>query len=697
MINGQPEIPGIRGKEPPLGYSEDPSLSSIPCDHLQEVHDHPHGCSKPRPRTLHPEHGTETPPRPITKGVDPAAIEARLNVLSLWPETLNAVADPESLAAHALYRRNIENFIGTVKIPVGAAGPLRLKGTFAQGDYYIPLATTEAALVASYNRGTRVVTAAGGCTAMMVAAGVNRAPGFAFTGVAEAVQFVGIERASARAAAMLSQAGLRAGDGVLIFQLMSSELYIALLAIFRLRLVALFIDPWAGKGHLETCCRLLPPKAFIAEPKAHLLRLLSPALRQIPVKFSTGSWVPGAERWDRWTEVGVRSAIASGDADTPALVTFTSGSTGEPKAAVRSHGFLLAQHRVLGRELGLATADISLSGLPIFVLCHLGAGVTSVIPDADLRRPGSIAPAPVVAQIRRHQVTVIETSPAFLERIGRYCGEHGISLGHVRKIFTGGAPGFPRLLDELQDVAPEAEVVTIYGATEAEPMVQVARRAMSREDRDAMVSGRGLLAGSPVPGLRLRILPDRWGAPVHFPTARGFDAACLAPGGIGEIVVSGEHVLPGYLNGRGDWETKFTVGDGIWHRTGDAGYLDGYGRLWLVGRCMARIVDGRGVLYPLLVESAASADRAVRRAACVSSDGRRILFVELEPHATRHDVSGLHGKLSWALLDEIGVLRRIPVDRRHNAKIDYPALRRMVSSPIPRARALRRNSARRLL
>ena len=504
-------------------------------------------------------------------------------------------------------------------------------------------------------------------------------------GEAQSLTFAQLERASARAAAMLAQAGLRVGDGVLVFQPMSGELYVALLAIFRLGLVALFIDPWAGKNHLETCCRLFPPKALVATPKAHLLRLVSPALRRIPFKFSTGSWVPGAERWGRWRDAGVCADIASGDAETPALVTFTSGSTGEPKAAVRTHGFLLAQHRVLARELGLTGDDVSLSGLPIFVLCHLGAGVTSVLPDADLRRPGSIAPAPVVAQIRRHQVTTIEASPAFLERIVRHCREHGISLGQVKKIFTGGAPVFPRLLDALQDVAPRAEVVVVYGATEAEPMAQVARQAINPEDLRAMVSGRGLLAGSPVPGLHVRIMPDRWGAPVHFPTAREFDAACLGPGGIGEIVVSGKHVLPGYLNGRGNWETKFTVGDVIWHRTGDAGYRDGCGRLWLLGRCMARIVDGRGVLYPLAVESAACANRAVRRAACVSSEGRRILFVELEPDASRHDLNGLHARLSWALLDKIEILRRIPVDRRHNAKLDYPALRRMVSSRIPPA------------
>ena len=60
------------------------------------------------------------------------------------------------------YARNIENFIGTVKVPVGLAGPLRVNGAHAHGDYYVPLATTEAALVASYSRGAQLLTDAGG-------------------------------------------------------------------------------------------------------------------------------------------------------------------------------------------------------------------------------------------------------------------------------------------------------------------------------------------------------------------------------------------------------------------------------------------------------------------------------------------------------------------------------------------------------
>ena len=88
------------------------------------------------------------------------------------------------------FERNIENFIGTVSLPLGLAGPLRVNGLFARGEYYLPLATTEAALVASYHRGACLLTQAGGCVSMLVAEGVTRAPGFAFPGLRHAGLFI---------------------------------------------------------------------------------------------------------------------------------------------------------------------------------------------------------------------------------------------------------------------------------------------------------------------------------------------------------------------------------------------------------------------------------------------------------------------------------------------------------------------------
>jgi hydroxymethylglutaryl-CoA reductase (NADPH) len=101
-----------------------------------------------------------------------------------------AIADPVALASANAYTRNIENFIGTVKVPVGVIGPLRVNGLHANGDYFAPLATTEAALVASFARGADVVSQAGGASAALLSEGVLRTPGFVFADLVEAGAFV---------------------------------------------------------------------------------------------------------------------------------------------------------------------------------------------------------------------------------------------------------------------------------------------------------------------------------------------------------------------------------------------------------------------------------------------------------------------------------------------------------------------------
>jgi len=97
--------------------------------------------------------------------------------------------DDKARANAAAYQLNIESYVGTVNIPVGIAGPLRVHGRNGTSDYRVPLATTEAALVASYNRGSRLLTAAGGCNARVVDEAVSRTPMFAFDSVTEAEAF----------------------------------------------------------------------------------------------------------------------------------------------------------------------------------------------------------------------------------------------------------------------------------------------------------------------------------------------------------------------------------------------------------------------------------------------------------------------------------------------------------------------------
>jgi hydroxymethylglutaryl-CoA reductase (NADPH) len=101
-----------------------------------------------------------------------------------------ALYDARAQEELARYEHNIENYVGTLRLPVGVIGPLRVNGIFAKGDYYVPLATSEAALVASYGRGARLISSVGGCTTGTLAEGVHRSPGFAFASTTDAGLFV---------------------------------------------------------------------------------------------------------------------------------------------------------------------------------------------------------------------------------------------------------------------------------------------------------------------------------------------------------------------------------------------------------------------------------------------------------------------------------------------------------------------------
>ncbi|UPR36899.1 hydroxymethylglutaryl-CoA reductase [Vibrio cyclitrophicus] len=132
--------------------------------------------------------------KPVNK-LTPSPYLTEKNLTRRWTALDNADSQQELLDPHTqsqiqAYEKNIEHFVGTVKVPVGVSGPLRVNGLFATGDYLVPLATTEAALVASYNRGSKLITACGGASAMLLNEGVTRTPGFAFQGLVEAGQFV---------------------------------------------------------------------------------------------------------------------------------------------------------------------------------------------------------------------------------------------------------------------------------------------------------------------------------------------------------------------------------------------------------------------------------------------------------------------------------------------------------------------------
>jgi acyl-CoA synthetase (AMP-forming)/AMP-acid ligase II len=203
---------------------------------------------------------------------------------------------------------------------------------------------------------------------------------------------------------------------------------------------------------------------------------------------------------------------------------------------------------------------------------------------------------------------------------------------------------------------------------------------MTAQDRQAVRAGGGLPAGRPVPGIDLRILEDTYGNPRPDCSVGEFDAMTLAADAVGEIVVSGPQVAKGYLGGRGDSANKFRVDGTVWHRTGDAGRLDAQGRLWLLGRCTARIHTPLGAHYPLATEAALSERPEVERSALLHRGQRTVLVVQMAQGGQPADVDEICRAVPWVAIDDVAVVGRLPLDRRHNAKVDYPALHALLDA-----------------
>jgi acyl-CoA synthetase (AMP-forming)/AMP-acid ligase II len=490
--------------------------------------------------------------------------------------------------------------------------------------------------------------------------------------------FAEIESASAHLAARLQHAGLSPGDVVLVLLPMSAELAITFNALFRLGLVAMLLDPTSGRQHIEQCCSMFAPRALIADSKVHLLRLVSPALRRIPTKFATDYLpLPGTISLARPVTLPPHHESMSLHPAMPALVSFAGSSTDEPQPMVHSHSLLIEQCQVLAHNLCLTPGTVDLAAGPMMLLANLAAGVTSLISAANLRQPEQVNPATVITLMRAYQANSITASPLLLERLADYCEAYHITLPGLRRVFAEGVPVLPHLLERLHTVAPHASIAALYSATEAEPIARLERGTLQAADLHMMVHGAGLLVGKPIGDIQVRILPDQWGQPIKSYTAAEFAARCCAAGEPGEIVVSGGYLLPPTAHGQRSHQTRFLVDGIVWQRTGDAGYLDAQGRLWLLGRCDTRISDTRGALYPLAVECAAMVHPAVVQAALASYDSQRVLTIECREGMQPVEISGLRAHLSWVGLDDICYYHCAAPEQQRTMLAPEPAL------PVP--------------
>jgi len=134
-------------------------------------------------------HIPQLPKLPKDETPSASGQEQRLKVLETQGVTFEYLSGRRHIEDPAVFRGHIENFIGLAQVPVGVVGPLCVRGEHADGAFYVPMATTEGALVASYNRGAKLVTMSGGARVVCLSDRVSRAPGFLFADVFEAKTF----------------------------------------------------------------------------------------------------------------------------------------------------------------------------------------------------------------------------------------------------------------------------------------------------------------------------------------------------------------------------------------------------------------------------------------------------------------------------------------------------------------------------
>lgn len=461
------------------------------------------------------------------------------------------------------------------------------------------------------------------------------------------------------------------------------------LALWRIGAVMVGIEPHShGLRNVTRSIARVGPEFFFGTPEAMAGKALfgwgRGTVRQSVVVGP--SWYPGRPTL-RSLERPVHGDphLPDVEADDPCVIAFTTGSTGTPKPTVMTHRNLTTMIDGVADQWNLAAHGdvIDMPTFPIFWIIGLFHGGTVVVPPMDfaLHGPGSADPAKIVATIRDHDVASFFGSPAILGNLSRYCNDNGITLDSVRRIVAGGAEVYGPLYAAVRQMIPNGEIYSNYGATEALPVSEIAGAEVLAETWPRTEAGEGLCVGNPLAHLDVEIIDI-----VDGRIATMADARVLGRGEIGEVIVRGPHISDRYWNAPEDMaDNKIVDGETRWHRQGDTGWIDESGRLWVCGRRSQRVVTADRTYFPLCTEPVFNTHPDVVRSALVGvGDGaerRAVLVVEVRPEA-RGDTDRIAADLAGIAeshdstrgLDRFEFIPHIPLDKRHNAKIDRPAL-----------------------
>lgn len=468
----------------------------------------------------------------------------------------------------------------------------------------------------------------------------------------------------------LRSRGIGKGDQALLLAPLTPDVYALVIALFSVGAAPLFLDAAMGTRKMMKIIRQQKPKAIFSVEKLWRWRLLLPATWSAQ-KFSFDSAHGNVADFSRlYHNLGPTEFATMHDNDL-ALITYTTGSTGSPKGADRSFGVLLKQHELSQQHWPEIENEVDMPCFPMIALQNMACGITTILPAMNLQQPSSVNATEIVGQIRRHAVTRMSGSPAYLLKVFKYLKESQMKLPQIRSLIAGGAT-VPRELCELvEEHLPNSKNYVVYGSTEVEPISFTSMKEILNSP------SMGFLVGNPLPELQVRIVND---LSPHLKEFSKYGPDLYRTNEVGEVIVTGPHVVKRYLNNKkANFETKLQDPEGnIWHRTGDLAYHDEQGRIVLVGRLKDQVQSQLGPVANYLIEQRLESIPGVLRAGVLNSKKGPITFIQASENTIASETSSkVRDVLEQFYLKNSPVqwIEKMPVDHRHNWKINRELLK----------------------
>ena len=414
---------------------------------------------------------------------------------------------------------------------------------------------------------------------------------------------------ASRLATGLERLGLVAGNRVALATANRVEFVALYFAVLRARLVAVPVNPRSATGELlrvvsDSGARLLVVDASTAESGRSVVAGVQEALAASVATDRRPTGPPrtaprllvldvpvrdGETAYADLAEIEASPVPELADPEALAVLLYTSGASGRPRAAMLTHRALLANVDQVARiEPAMVGPDDVLYGvLPLFHVYGLNAVLGAVVRQAArLVVVDGFDAERSLEQVQRHGVTIVPIAPAVLA-YWRTVEDLRERLSGVRMLLSGSAPLAPELVEEFVE-RTGIEVHQGYGLTEAAPVV-TSTIGSSRVKRGSV--------GVAIPGVSIRLVDETGHAP------EGEDA--------GEIWVSGDNLFSGY------WPDRAEAPVEGWLATGDVGFLDHEGDLFLVDRLKELVIVSGFNVYPSEVEDVIEELEEVREVAVV--------------------------------------------------------------------------------